>query len=612
LLPPSNAAAIHRSQPFRASITGLTPLIRQLMIAGLPQVTNVPPARRPWQPDRAQVFAVVNAGWLVPISAADGRTGVVSRPAADPARMVFGWWPGPACKIVEAPLACVDAGDSVVLLPAQGASANVQPCYLAVTPSLSRRRLLFPGPRSWEMETRMQQLTDGRHRVQHSRDDRNIRRASGPAAPRRAMPVRYRWLASFALAFALPGSVFAYRSQNQPAALASPGARPVPLLGSSVQNKADLARDTANFGRMPIVRVYYPGLPSPDAWTTGLAAANHSAVIVSFKARPTSILSGADNAALRHFFDTAPKGHPIYYCYFHEPEDNIEAGQFKLAAYKAAWARVVAIAAAAHNPYLHSTLILMSWDLVRASHRNWRNYLPGGGIISTLGWDAYPVGSATNEHPQLTPATAFMGPAIAASKSVGLPYGFPEFGLSRASGRTGWLAAVARYIMHSGALFASYFNGNRQYPTLRLTDRSSIAVWRGFVAASRSGQRAPKPTPSGSPSPSPTNHGRPAGLHITGLLLNPSAISRGSQANAVLTVRLSQQADITVCVLSRNGTIMRTIASPGRRAGLARIWYLGRDSRGHQLPAGHYTVLAVAANANGSAAASARLTVSLP
>ena len=81
--------------------------------------------------------------------------------------------------------------------------------------------------------------------------------------------------------------------------------------------------------------------------------------MVSFKALPTTILSGADDTALSHFFNTAPTGSPIYYSYYHEPEDNIAAGQFTLADYKAAWARVVAIADAAHNPDLHSTLILM-------------------------------------------------------------------------------------------------------------------------------------------------------------------------------------------------------------------------------------------------------------
>jgi hypothetical protein len=61
----------------------------------------------------------------------------------------------------------------------------------------------------------------------------------------------------------------------------------------------------------------------------------------------------------------------------------------------------------------------MEWDLTKASGRDWRSYLPGGGIISVLGWDAYPVGSATNVHPQLTPAADFLGPAIDAARSVG-------------------------------------------------------------------------------------------------------------------------------------------------------------------------------------------------
>jgi hypothetical protein len=134
-------------------------------------------------------------------------------------------------------------------------------------------------------------------------------------------------------------------------------------------------------------------MPDPAAWTTGAAALNHSAVVVSFRSPPARVLSGADDAALAHFFDTAPTGYPIYYSYYHEPEPLIEAGDFTLAQYKAAWAHIVAVAAKAHNPYLKSTLILMSWDLDPASGLNWKNYLPGGHVISTLGWDAYPAGT---------------------------------------------------------------------------------------------------------------------------------------------------------------------------------------------------------------------------
>ena len=293
-------------------------------------------------------------------------------------------------------------------------------------------------------------------------------------------------LLALVAAVAVAATVLVLHLSGRPTAAALDGdaSKRVPLLGSSVLSAADLARTTAQFGHMPIVRVYFPDLPGPYAWTS-IAGVNKSAVIVSFKARPAQVLSGADDARLRQFFANAPRGHAIYYSYFHEPEDNIARGQFTAAAYRAAWRHIVALAHAAHNPYLHSTLILMSYDLVPGSHRHWKDYLPRGGVISVLGWDAYPVGSATNVHPQLTPPARFMGPAIAASRSVGLPYGFAEFGLSTKKGRPGWLTQVGTYLMHSGALFGCLFDGNQQYPTLRLTDAASIAVWRGYVQQSR-------------------------------------------------------------------------------------------------------------------------------
>jgi hypothetical protein len=456
-----------------------------------------------------------------------------------------------------------------------------------------------------EQENRVQQSSEGRHSARHSLGSRQVRASR---ARSRSAAAWYRWFAVVGLIASI-GIVLGYRSVHHPAQLtATTGS--VPLLGSSVLSAPDLHTDTGDFGRMPIVRVYYPGLPASNAWSGGLASANHSAVIVSFKALPTTILSGADDSALRHFFNTAPTGHPIYWTYYHEPEDNIAAGQFKLADYKAAWAHVAALAKAAHNPALRSTLILMSWDLVKASHRNWRSYLPGGGIIGVLGWDAYPVGSATNVRPQLTPPGGFMGPAIRASRSVGLPYGFPEFGLSTPKGRPGWLKNVGNYIMHSGALFASYFDGNQQYPTLRLTDSASVAVWRGFVAASRNGDPVPYPSPSPTASPSPSQSApSPSGVSVTGLALSSGTLSAADENDATLTFRVSQNANVTVCVLSASGKVMRTVARPASAAGTLTIRYLVHKSASHGLAAGRYTVLVVASNANGSATATATLTV---
>jgi hypothetical protein len=428
---------------------------------------------------------------------------------------------------------------------------------------------------------------------------------AGRTRPRRKTGRRLAGLAvAAALACGLLAAVHLHGAPATRTRLAANDAT-VPMLGSSVLSAANLAQDTAQFGHMPIVRVYYPGLPPATAWTSGLAGANSSAVIVSFKALPSAILSGADDAALKQFFDSAPAGHPIYYSYFHEPEDNIAAGQFTLAGYKAAWAHVVALADAAHNPYLHSTLILMEWDLTKASGRNWKNYLPGGGIISVLGWDAYPVGSATNVHPQLTAAADFMGPAIAASKSVGLPYGFAEFGLSTPQGRPAWLASVGSYLMSSGALFGSLFNGNTQYPTLQLTDAASVAVWRGYVRDSLTGADTPVAAPD---QPSPTPSATPAG--IAGLTASPAALTPGGTSHTTIRFTLSHAADVTVCILNGSSAVVRQLAEPGRDAGAASVGYYGFNGSGQPLPAGDYTVLVVASSAQGSWTAETRLTIS--
>ena len=392
-----------------------------------------------------------------------------------------------------------------------------------------------------------------------------------------------------------------------------------PLLGASVASMASLKSETGQFGRLGIVRTYYTGMPAANAWTTGLPAANHSAAIVSFKAQPSAIMSGADDATLSHFFDTAPTGHPIYYVYFHEPEDNIAAGQFTAADYKAAWAHVVKLADAAHNPWLHSTLVLMNWDLEKGSGRNWRDYLPGGGIISTLGWDAYPVGSAVNNNPQPTPPAQFMGPCIAASKSVGLPFGFAEFGLSTATGRPAWMTSVGNYLMSSGALFGSLWNGDAEFPTLKLTDPGSIAVWKSFVARSGTGPGpgpSPTPTDTATPTPAPSGSTPPppasAGPSVTGLAVSPAALTAAGQNHVAISFSVSQAADVTVVVLDSKGKVVRTLIRPTHEAGKLTIPYYGYNGGGQRVAAGSYNVLVVASNSGGSGTAETPLTISAP
>jgi hypothetical protein len=421
------------------------------------------------------------------------------------------------------------------------------------------------------------------------------------------------------------------------------------MLGTSASSTADIAHVTSDFGHMPVVRVYYPGLPPANAWTdSGKAGANNSAVVVSFKALPTAILSGADDDTLKYFFDSAPTTHPVYYSYYHEPEDNIAAGQFSVADYRAAWAHVVALAKQAHNPQLHSTLILMAYDLEKSSGRNWQDYLPAGGIISTLGWDAYPAGAVADKNPQLTPPATFMGPAIAASRSVGLPFGFAEFGVPDISGRPAWLTDVGNYIMKSGAVFGTLFQGGL------MSDSGSVSAWTSAVKASVTTTPvlpSPQPTssapttsappkPSASPTasastsppatqpptPTPTTPAplpvscAPAGTPspgegapvVTGLSVSPANLVNSGKNHVVVHFAVSQNADVTVCLVNSGGGVARRILKPARRAGQVTVSYYGYDGAGRRLPAGSYEVQVVASNSAASSASEGTLTLTDP
>jgi FlgD Ig-like domain len=447
----------------------------------------------------------------------------------------------------------------------------------------------------------VEQLPQGTHAARRHRRGARTRRRRSPMATR---PKRVIWVIAVGIVSALVGAALTIQGAQRHSVLFEANNGTGPLFGASASSPSDLAQATSQFGHMPIIRVFYPGLPSPDAWTTGALGINSSSVVVSFNALPSAILSGTDDAVLSHFFDTAPARHPIYYSYYHEPEPHIAAGEFSLSDYKAAWTHIVSLANAAHNADLQSTLILTSWTVNPASGRNFKDYLPSGGIISTLGWDAYPAGTVENRSPQLTPPANFMGPEVAASRSVGLPFGFAEFALGTATGRPGWLTEVGSYLASSGALFGTLFN-SPGFPSMKLNDAASIAAWRSVVAKSGTEVRlaphvTPKPTPAA-----------PAGLRIAGLTARPTTFAADGHGHAALAFTLTQAADVTVCVLDANGAVVRQLARPSRPAGPVTVSFYGFGG-GRPVPAGRYPVLVVASNAHGSSTAEAVLTISGP
>jgi hypothetical protein len=328
-------------------------------------------------------------------------------------------------------------------------------------------------------------------------------RRSNPARPR-SWRGRLAWAAALAVSSALvaAGLVGTFRPAGQKGRLDASSQSAGTEFGASVSGLTALASDTRNFGHMPIIRTSYRRVPPPSVWTGGPAGANKSAVIISFMAAPAAILSGKDNHALARFFDAAPTGHPIYYSYDSEPEAGVSAHRFTAAQYRRAWAHIARIASRAKNPYLKSTLILRASDAAAGSGRTWQDYLPGGNVISTLAWDAYPAGTLSGHDPKLTPPATFVAPAIAAAKSVGLPFGVAGFALATEKGRPRWLKKVADYLMSSGALFG-LVSTVADVPATQLTDHASIVAWRKVVSAS--GTDGQLPVGSSSVAPAPTS-----------------------------------------------------------------------------------------------------------
>jgi hypothetical protein len=241
-----------------------------------------------------------------------------------------------------------------------------------------------------------------------------------------------------------------------------------------------LARETAAFGRPDVVRTYYTGMPA--AWP-GSAGASGGPVVVSFKAAPKDVASGRLDSQFSNWFATAPKDRPIYWSYFHEPENDVESGSFSTADYRAAWAHLAGLADKANNPQLRSNLILMCWTLNPASHRNWQDYFAGSGVIDTIGWDCY---NKSFSKGQYGDPASMLGKAVSTSRGAGANWAVAELGSKMASGDSGagrakWLQAIGSYARANGAAYITYFDSTVG-GDFRLLDAPSKSAWRAVIS----------------------------------------------------------------------------------------------------------------------------------
>ena len=236
------------------------------------------------------------------------------------------------------------------------------------------------------------------------------------------------------------------------------------------------------YGHLGVVRVFYSGMPDP--WP-GRAGNLDRPVVVSFKADPDRVQSGADDAFFRTWFATAPRDRDVWWTLWHEPEDDVAAGHFTAAAWRGAIRHLAQLADEAHNPRLHTTVILMCWTVSAQSGRSLDDFFPGADVVDTIGWDCY-------SHPKdpttyVDPADIF-DEAVAASQRLGVSWGIAETGSRLVPGddgskRAAWLHQVAQYADANGAAFVTYFD-SVVGGDFRLLDEPSRQAWHDVVSGS--------------------------------------------------------------------------------------------------------------------------------
>lgn len=157
-----------------------------------------------------------------------------------------------------------------------------------------------------------------------------------------------------------------------------PKPKPTMRVGSSLWRAPGESLDAAyqrrveTWGVAPeVVRVFAEGNP-------GTVPPFDAAVVYSFK--------GTDETAFRNMLDSMrPKDR---WCYYHEPEDNVESGQWTAQEWRDRFTHLISIAD--NDPEwakLKRGPILMQWTLDPKSGRQFEDYvIPGA---DWYGWDVY-------------------------------------------------------------------------------------------------------------------------------------------------------------------------------------------------------------------------------
>lgn len=244
------------------------------------------------------------------------------------------------------------------------------------------------------------------------------------------------------------------------AATASGTAGTATAFGSSTPDSGGAAQLESWAGVSLASRRTYFDNP-PNTWNS--RSGTHGTAVVSWK-------SGTPDQ-VHSWLASAPAGMKVYGCFHHEPEDNIQNGDFTYTDFLRRWSEYApAIRAAGAIP----TLILMGYTLSGWSRRNWHNYYDPASI-DCLGWDVYSWGRRyrTYRDPR-----AMIDPMRQVAVETGKPWLVAETASPIAPGstsqdRAAWAAAL-RAELNGSAQAACWWNQSKMS-----IDSASIRAWMG-------------------------------------------------------------------------------------------------------------------------------------
>jgi PKD repeat protein len=164
----------------------------------------------------------------------------------------------------------------------------------------------------------------------------------------------------------------------------------------------------STYAPIKVQRVFFTGAPQVfgAVYTEGdLTDPIHT--VVSFKLSPQSVLAGTHDTLLANWAASFPTDRRIDWTFIHEPENQIQNGDFTFAQYRDAFIRIHGIVennAPAQADH-HANLILMAFSLAPSANRDWYNYYPdddttrtnGSPYVDVLAWDIYFAGSTDDD-----------------------------------------------------------------------------------------------------------------------------------------------------------------------------------------------------------------------